>query len=194
MLKKALVDPSPRNRWVAVHHLGEFGDRSGLARMKQDLKSFSSTKGAPPSPNETPHARLVLALEVAKVLAELGDGSGYALADQSATRGANGHRWRAAEVLALIANFDNADLNSARMDPIGILKTMAATEKDPDEFFVYLDRVHKIVRDRAEMIAIFAIAKDSRHQSELKVPWGPTVGEVYWIVASRDKDRPYDYK
>jgi hypothetical protein len=44
------------------------------------------------------------------------------------------------------------------------------------------------------MIAIFTIAKDSRHQSELKVPWGPTVGEVYWIVASRDKDRPYDYK
>ena len=39
-----------------------------------------------------------------------------------------------------------------------------------------------------------AIAKDSKHQTELKVPWGPTVGEVYWIVASRDKDRPYDYK
>ena len=94
----------------------------------------------------------------------------------------------------MIANFDHADLNPAGMDPVGILKTMAATEKDPDEFFVYLDRVHKIIRDRKEMIAIFAIAKDSRHQTELKVPWGPTVGEVYWIVASRDKDRPYDYK
>ena len=162
--------------------------------MKQDLKSFSSTKGVPASPDETPHARLVLALEVAKVLAELGDGAGYALAAQLATRGGIGHRWRAAEVLALIANFDHADLNSAGMDPVGILKTMAAMEKDPDEFFVYLDRVHKIIRNRKEMIAIFAIAKDSRHQSELKVPWGPTVGEVYWIVASRDKDRPYDYK
>ncbi len=87
ILKRALDDPSPKNRWVAAHHLGEFGDRSGLARMKQDLKSFSSTEGAPPSPNETPNARLVLALEVAKVLAELGDGVGYALAAQSATRG-----------------------------------------------------------------------------------------------------------
>ena len=162
--------------------------------MKQDLKSFSSTERGPLSPDETRHARLVLALEVAKVLAELGDGVGYALAAQLATRGGKGHRWRAAEVLALIANFDHADLNPAGMDPVGILKTMAATEKDPDEFFVYLDRVHKIIRDRTEMIAIFAIAKDSRHQTELKVPWGPTVGEVYWIVASRDKDRPYDYK
>jgi hypothetical protein len=194
MLKKALDDPSPKNRWVAAHHLGLLGDRSGIVRMKQDLKSFSPTEGASLPPDETGHARLVLALEVAKVLAELGDGSGYALAAQSATRGANGHRWRAAEVLALIANFDHADLNSAGMDPVGILKTMAAMEKDPDEFFVYLDRVHKIIRDRKKMIAIFAIAKDSRHQSELKVPWGPTVGEVYWIVASRDKDRPYDYK
>ena len=162
--------------------------------MKQDLKSFSSTERGPLPPDVTPHARLVLALEVAKVLAELGDGAGYALAAQLAIRGGSGHRWRAAEVLALIANFDHADLNSGGMDPVGILKTMAAIEKDPDEFFVYLDRVHKIVRDRKEMIAIFAIAKDSRHQSELKVPWGPTVGEVYWIVASRDKDRPYDYK
>ena len=194
ILKRALDDPSPKNRWVAAHHLGEFGDRSGLARMKQDLKSFSPTEGASLPPDETPHARLVLALEVAKVLAELGDGAGYALAAQLATRGGTGHRWRAAEVLALIANFDHADLNSAGMDPVGILKTMATMEKDPDEFFVYLDRVHKIIRDRKEMIAIFAIAKDSRHQSELKVPWGPTVGEVYWIVASRDKDRPYDYK
>ncbi|MFP6901196.1 MAG: hypothetical protein VCA36_09650, partial [Opitutales bacterium] len=180
--------------WVAAHHLGQLGDRSGLARMKQDLKSFAPTQGALLPPDEPRHARLVLALEVAKVLAELGDGTGYALAAQLATQGASGHRWRAAEVLAFIANFDNADLNSGGMDPIGILKTMAATEKDPDEFFVFLDRVHKIVRDRAEMIAIFAIAKDSRHQSELKVPWGRTVGEVYWIVASRDKDRPYDYK
>jgi len=158
--------------------------------MKQDLKSLAPNQGTPLPSDVQGHARLVTALEVARVLAELGDGAGYALAAQLATKGASGHRWRAAEVLAYVANLDN----DGDMDPIGILKTMAATEKDNDEFFVYLDRVHKIVRDRSEMIAIFAIAKDSKHQTELKVPWGPTVGEVYWIVASRDKDRPYDYK
>ncbi|MEK6256735.1 MAG: alpha/beta fold hydrolase, partial [Chloroflexota bacterium] len=194
VLKRSLDDLSPKKRWVAAYHLGQLGDRTGLARMKQDLKSFTPSQGEPLPLDEPGHARLVLALEVAKVLAEQGDASGYALAAKLATQGAIGHRWRAAEVLAFIANFDNAELKSNGLDPLGILKTMAATEKGHDEFFVYLDRVHKIVRDREEMIAIFAIAKDSKYQSELKVPWGPTVGEVYWIVASRDKDRPYDYK
>jgi len=193
-LKKALDDPSQEKRWVAAHHLGLLGDRSGLARMKQDLKSLAPDQRTPLPSDGQGHARLVMALEVARVLAELGDGTGYALASQLATKGASGHRWRAAEVLAYVANLDNDVLSAGDMDPIGILKTMAATEKDNDEFFVYLDRVHKILRDRSEMIAVFAIAKDSKHQTELKVPWGPTVGEVYWIVASRDKGRPYDYK
>ena len=101
---------------------------------------------------------------------------------------------RATEVLAYIANFDKAALKTGNMDPLGILKSMAANEKDSNEFFVYLDRVHKILRDRTDMIAIFVIAKDSKYQKELTVPWGDTVGGVYWVVATRDKDRPYDYK
>ena len=193
-LKKALDDPSQKNRWVAAHHLGLLGDQSGLARMKQDLKSLAPNQETPLPSDGQSHARLAMALEVARVLAELGDGAGYALAARLATKGTSGHRWRAAEVLAYVANIDNDVLSAGDMDPIGILKTMAATEKDNDEFFVYLDCVHKILRDRTEMIAIFAIAKDSKYQTELKVPWGPTVGEVYWIVASRDKDRPHDYK
>ena len=128
------------------------------------------------------------------VLAQLDDASGFTLAAKLAIKGADGHRWRATEVLATIANFDKEALKSKSMDPLGILKTMAAEEKDHDEFFVYLDRVHKILRDRTEMIAIFAIAKDSKHQTGLTVPWGSTVGEVYWIVATRDKDQPYEYK
>ena len=193
-LKHSLDGPSQKNRWVAAHHLGLLGDQSGLSRMKQDFRSLSPSPETLLSSDKKVHVRLVVALEVARVLAELGDGSGYALAAKLATNGASGHRWRAAEVLAHVANLDNDVLSAGDMDPIGVLKTMAATEKDNDEFFVYLDRVHKIVRDRSEMIAIFAIAKDSKHQTELRVPWGPTVGEVYWIVASRDKDRPYDYK
>jgi len=181
-LKKALDDPSQKTRWVAAHHLGLLGDVSGLPRMKRDFKTLTA--------NGRDHDRLKMALEVAKVLAELGDETGYSLAAQQGIDGANGLRWRAAEVLGHIANLDH----DGNIDPTGILKTMAATEKDNDEFFVFLDRVHKILRDRAEMIAIFAIAKDSEYQTELKVPWGPTVGEVYWIVALRDKDRPYEYK
>ena len=193
-LRKALDDRSQKNRWVAAHHLGLLEDQIGLTSMKRDLKALAPKQGTPLPSDEQGHARLVLALEVAKVLAESGDAAGYALAAQLATEGANGLRWRATEVLAHISNLEKAALTAGGMNPLGILKTMAAEEKDSNEFFVYLDRVHKIMRDRTEMIAIFAIAKDSKHQTEFKVPWGPTVGEVYWIVASRDKDRPYEYK
>ena len=193
-LKKALNDPSQKKRWVAAHHLGLLGDHSGLARMKDDLKALAPKERAAEDSDVKNHARLVLALEVALVLAELGDASGYALASRLASEGANGLRWRATEVLATIANFDQAVLTAGSMDPLGILKTMAAEEKDNNEFFVYLDRVHKILRNRTDMIAVFAIAKDSKYQTELTVPWGETVGNVYWIVASRDKGKPYEYK
>jgi len=181
-LKKALGDPSQKKRRVAAHHLGLLGNPSGIVRMKQDLESLIQSDEYEP------------ALEVARVLAEQGDASGYDLASKQALEGSKGQRWQAAGILAHIANIEKTILTEKEMDPVGILKVMAATEKDGDEFFVYLDQVHKIMRDRIEMIAIFAIAKESKHQTELRVPWGPTVGEVYWIVATRDKDRPYDYK
>ena len=67
---------------------------------------------------------------MAKVLAQLGDISGYELAADLATNGTtHGQRWRAAVVLAHIANTDKTTLQAAGMDPIAVLKTMAAEEK-----------------------------------------------------------------
>ena len=73
VLKKALADPSPKARWTAADMLGTLNDASGLEQMKKDLKTFSADG-----------KRLEHALEVAKVLAELGDISGYELAADSA--------------------------------------------------------------------------------------------------------------
>ena len=58
-LKKALDDPSQKNRWVAAHHLGLLGDPSGLARMKQDFEALAPNQGTPLPADEQGHARLV---------------------------------------------------------------------------------------------------------------------------------------
>jgi len=183
-LKKSLDDSSQKNRWVAAHHLAILGDKSGVARMKQDLHTLSSKDG-------------LEAIEVATVLAEMGDSSGYALAAKLAVKGTTHERWRAAVALAHIANTDKAALNAAGMDPLAVLKTMAAQEKDEGVFFVFLDGMHKILRDRKDMIEIFTIAKDSKYHQD--PPPGPpahdkTIAEVFHLVAVRDKDKPYDYK
>jgi dienelactone hydrolase len=180
-LRKALDDPSQKKHWIAAHHLGLLGDKSGLPRLLLDLNALAPKGGEG-------------ALEVARVLAELGDAGGYGLAVRLASKGTSHERWRAAEVLCYIANIDKNVLKVGGMDPIGELKKMAAEERDSNVFFVYLNWVHKILRNRPDMIAIFAIAKDSKYQAELKVPWGTTVAGVYHFVAVRDKDQPYGWK
>jgi len=180
-LKKALQDPNPKVRWAAADMLGTLDDKSGLKQMKKDLETFSSDE------EDLEHA-----LEVAKVLAELDDNSGYELAADLAANGTtHGLRWRAAVVLAHIANTDKATLKAAGMDPIAVLKTMAAEEKHEGVFFVFVDQVHKILRDRTDMIDIFSIAKESKHHTEPPPGASLTMAEVFYSVAVRDKDRSW---
>ncbi|MCJ8330836.1 MAG: hypothetical protein HRT89_19570 [Lentisphaeria bacterium] len=193
-LKKALQSRLQKDRWVAAHYLGLQGDKSGLERLKKDFATLTAGYIEQTGKDAKSYDLLLMALNVSKVLAELGDYSGYSLASNLATKGADGLRWRATEVLAYLSNLDAALLKNEKMDPVGVLKTMAAVEQNSNEFFVYLDRVHKIMRSRVDMIAIFKIAKDNKFQSTLTVPWGETVAGVYWIVASRDKNRPYNWK
>ena len=161
--------------------LGRLNDASGLEQMKKDLKTFSADR------KHVEHA-----LEVARVLAELGDISGYELAADSTANGATpGQRWRAAVVLAQIANTDKTTLQAAGMDPIAALKTMAAEEKHEGVFFVFVDQVHKILENRTDMIDIFAIAKESKHHTEAPPGNRFLMAEIFHSVAVRDKDKTW---
>jgi len=180
-LKKALVNPSPKVRWAAADMLGTLNESIGLEQMKIDFKTFSSDR-----------KHLEHALKIAEVLAQLGGISGYQLAADSAANGTTpGQRWRAAIVLAHLANINKTTLQAAGMDPVAVLKTMAGEEKHEGVFFVFVDQVHKILKDRAAMIEIFAIAKDSKHHS--KTPSGnrSSMAEIFHSVAVRDKDKTW---
>lgn len=180
-LKKSLQDSNPKVRWSAAHLLGTLGDSSGIDQMKKDLQTFSSNR------NDQEHA-----LEVARVLAELGDASGYELAANLAVNGnTHGQRWRAAVALAHLANIDETALIAASMDPVAVLKTIAAEEKHEGVFFVFIDQVHKILKNHSDMIDIFAVAMRSKHHT--KPPPGNkfTIAEIFHQVAVRDKDKTW---
>jgi pimeloyl-ACP methyl ester carboxylesterase len=180
-LKKALDDADPETRWAAANMLSTLHDKSGLNQMRKDLATFSTTK-----------KRQEHALELARLLAELGDTSGYHLAADRAANGATpGQRWRAAVVLAHLANLDAATLKAKGMNPMAALKTVAAQEKHEGVFFVFVDQVHKILKNRTDMIAIFAIAKESKYHSAPRPGNRSTMAEIFHSVAVRDKDKTW---
>ena len=149
--------------------------------MKKDFKVFSSDQ------KHWEHS-----LEIARVLAQMGDGSGYKLAANLTAKGTtHGQRWRAAVVLAHIANIDKTTLQAAGMDPIAVLKTMAAEEKHEGVFFVFVDQMHKILKDRADMIDIFAIAKESKYHSAPPRGNRFSIAEIFYSVAVRDKEKTW---
>jgi pimeloyl-ACP methyl ester carboxylesterase len=180
-LKKSLQDTNPKVRWSAAHLLGTLGDRGGIDAMKEDLQASSTDK------NDLEHA-----LEVAGVLAELGDASGYELAANLAINGTtHGQRWRAVVALAHLANIDETALIAANMHPVAVLKTIAAEEKHEGVFFVFIDQVHKILKNRSDMIDIFAVAKQSKHHTEPPPGNKFTIAEIFHQVAVRDKDKTW---
>ena len=194
-LLKALNDPLQKNRWVAAHHLGLLGNTNGLARMQKDLKALAPQHGSMPSTDAAGHDRLKQALEVALVLAKLGDASGFELASNMALKGPKHfHRWRASEVLTTIANGDGALLKAQGKDPIAVLKTMAAEEKDYGVFFVLVGHIHKILRDRSVMIEIIKIAKDNKDHTDKWPGHKYTMAERFYRQVIEDKDKPYDFK
>jgi hypothetical protein len=180
-LRKSLQDADPKVRWSAAHLLGTLGEKSGGDQMKTDLETFSSDE------SDLEHA-----LEVAKALAELGDCSGYELAANLAVNGAtHGQRWRAGVALAHLTNIDKTTLKAKGMDPVATLKIMAAEEKHEGVFFVLIDQVHKILKDRSDMIAIFAAGKESKHHKEPPPGNKFTMVETFHSVALRDKDKTW---
>jgi len=142
VLKQFLNDPHITVRWHTAHLLGTLGDKSGLEQMQEDFEELAAkgTAPLPADPNMDPDMRerienerriaLYDALEVAKVLAELGDRQGYRLATKAATKSTwEPHRDKAIYVLAEIAKADPNILSAEGKDPVSILCAMAESEK-----------------------------------------------------------------
>jgi len=179
VLKQFLNDPHITVRWQTAHLLGTLGDKSGLGQMQKDFEELSA-KGIAPlptDPNMDPDTRerienerkiaLYDALEVAKVLAELGDRQGYKLATKAATESTwEPHRDKAIYVLAEIAKADPNILSEEGRDPVSILCTMAESEKSPYIFSKITYSAAKLPYDKA--MRILDKAKISPHQSQEK--------------------------
>jgi hypothetical protein len=179
VLKQFLNDPHITVRWHTAHLLGTLGDKSGLGQMQKDFEELSA-KGIAPlptDPNMSPDMRerienerkiaLYDALEVAKVLAELGDRQGYKLATKAATESTwEPHRDKAIYVLAEIAKADPNILSAEGRDPISVLCTMAESEKSPYVFSKIVYSAAKLPYDEA--VRILDKAKISPHQSQEK--------------------------
>lgn len=178
-LKEALNDPHVKVRLNASHLLGTLGDKSGSERMKLDFAELVPRNGAPdpadPNIVEDTKAlerwkkhrlyRISRALEVAKVMAELGDRSGYVLAAREGVENPLGaNRTRAVEVLAEIAKTDEAILSAEGKDPVTVLCVMAESE---EHFFIF----RRIITFATQLggtrgVLILEKAKDNPHQAE----------------------------
>ena len=177
-LKSFLDDREIEVRIRAAHLLGTLGDRSGLEQMRQDFQQIvAQNKGPLPiepnadqrtieQQNATRNFNLRRALEVTKVLAELGDPRGYDLATEMALAGPQAaQRYTAIHVLVEIAKIDKAALEVEGIDPITILCAVAESEKARTVFFTLINLVQGLGPDAA--IRVLQIAKDSPNQSEL---------------------------
>lgn len=177
-LREALNDPRMEVRSRTAHLLGTLGDKSGLERMRQDLKEYAPDNGTPnpPDPNVTDawqieeqkrkrNLNLGYALNAALVLAELGDHRGYELAARMALDGpCSYHRSSAIYVLVEIGKTDQNILASEGVDPGSVLCKMADLEKEQSVFSTLVSYAERLRPDLAERI--LERTSKSPHQSE----------------------------
>lgn len=165
-LKEALNDPRMEVRWRAAHLLGTLGDRSGVERMRQDLREFAPNNGAPApadpniqdknkvtEPERKRNLRLYYGLHAAKVLAEFGDRRGYKLAVRMALTGKlAAQRSEAIRVLVEIAKTDKEILVKEKIDPVSDLCAIAQFEKVPSVFGKLTSYVEELSENDAVLI------------------------------------------
>lgn len=177
VLKQFLSDPDLTVRIQAAHLLGTLADRSGLEQMQKDFEELAAKAATPlpTDPNVDPDTRerienqrnlsLHDALDVAKVLAELGDRRGFELAKHAAFNGKwKLHRAMAIYVLTEIAKTDKKVLQGEGIDPVSTFCAIAETEKDPYIFEKILFSAAKLDYDSAMLI--IETAKGSPNQPE----------------------------
>jgi hypothetical protein len=147
VFKTRLSDPHITVRIMAAHYLGVQGDKTGLDQMRKDFDQFlqSGTKSADPKqpsskalPGENLNGQqLGWCLDVANVLAELGDNQGFELAAATLLKSSfAASRSRAVKVLAQITLNRDKQKTPDTNDPIPIL--CQAVEKE-DRSTVYRD-------------------------------------------------------
>ena len=181
-LKEALNDPHVKVRLNAAHLLGTLGDKSGSERMKLDFAELVPRNGAtePADPNiaEDTKAleqwqrhrryRIKQALQVAKVLAELGDRSGYELAAREGLLSIRAtSRSFSAEVLAEIAKTDEAILSAEGKDPVTVLCVMAESEEQVYVFQRIMTSANRLGGRLG--VRILEKAKDNPHQADKEI-------------------------
>lgn len=184
-LKEALSDPKVEVRWHAAHWLGRLGSKSGLEQMQQDFKkltidstdlmhSGSNTVKEPSAMEQCEgknNCNLDNALDVARVLAELGDRRGYRLAVRMALESnLSEQRYRAVTALVEIAKTDNTILKVEDIKPVSMLCTVAKVERNVDVFYKLVNLVTetwKLKNLNGDIaIQILETAKDSSNQSK----------------------------
>lgn len=177
-LKEALNDSEIKVRWHAAHLLGTLNDNSGLERMRKDYEEFApkDSNDVPTDPNTADpnekrrqeagkNINTRYALNVAKVLAELGDLRGYELAARMAFAGPRTYiRMEAVRAMAEIAKIDKKVLSAEKKYPETILTALVELEKDPRFFMFLVSSVENIGGGIAVRVLERAIA--SPHQSE----------------------------
>ena len=179
ILKQSLDDKAITVRCASAHLLGVLNDKSGLERMQKDFEELVPKEEEPNDPNilrdkremeqwtRKHRYRITTALEIGKVLAELGDFRAYDLAAKEGLTSEHelGYlRLRAAETLGEMGKKDFSELKIQGKDPIEILCKMAETEKER-AIFTRVRTAANGIGGKAE-VQILEKAVTNPHQAE----------------------------
>lgn len=181
LLKEALDGDRLNIRIAAAHMLYTLGDRSGLSRMREDFKTLYFLNGIT-EPDELDRKlgvdrirrrrkrpkrgpQIFYILQIAQVLAEMGDASGYEVAAQLGIKDAWDHnRLRAAKVLFEIAEANIPVSPIFNPDPVAVLSAAAKCERMREVYRYIVKRATKTLTNDA--IRILTAAMENPHQSE----------------------------
>jgi HEAT repeat protein len=159
VFKTRLSDPHITVRIMAAHYLGVQGDKTGLDQMQEDLSRLLGSRQSMNDPNRPPRRPLAWeflkgqelgwSLDVANVLAELGDNQGFELAKECLLKSPLAAcRSRAVKVLAQInLNRDKLKVPD-KNDPIPIISQAAEKEEN---WLVYTDILRESKRLKPEV-------------------------------------------
>jgi len=183
-LKAALADEQIDIRIWSADLLYSLGDTSGLTQMQKDFKELVPRNGAmePEDPNLVKDSiaynkwqskrtyRVKCGLEVAEVLAKIGDRRGFKLAVREALENQfAGNRLRAAKVLTEIAKTDLKVLLAEKCDPIPFLVVMASCEKKNHVYVFVRVMAEKIGGERG--LEILRAATENPYQPQEELRW-----------------------
>lgn len=145
MLLSALADPYVSVRCEAARLLAILGDPNGLASMRRDFAELTAESADVDIESMSiderirqdfrarhPYTRLGNALNVAEVLAQFGDTTGFAVASQVILQEeASPKRAQAARIVAELGKLPDSELKAKNCGPEAVLIAMAEKETNP---------------------------------------------------------------